>query len=53
MFFEGSVAEAIAASRREMKPLIVLLTGGHGVLAGYPAVPVRLLLPTGVPCTWH
>ncbi|KAL4422253.1 hypothetical protein ABPG75_008450, partial [Micractinium tetrahymenae] len=27
MFFEGSVAEAIQASRRELRPLIVLLTG--------------------------
>lgn len=27
MWFEGSVAEAIAASRQEGKPLLVLLTG--------------------------
>ena len=27
MFFEGGVAEAVAASRQEVKPLVVLLTG--------------------------
>ena len=27
MFYEGSIAEAIAEGRREGKPLIVLLTG--------------------------
>ena len=27
MWFEGSVAQAIAASRQEGKPLLVLLTG--------------------------
>jgi hypothetical protein len=32
MFFQGSVAEAIAASRREVKPLIVLLTGATTAL---------------------
>ena len=54
MFFQGSVAEAIAASRREMKPLIVLLTGLHRVLIEDRAVP-GCLLPAcrKVPCTWH
>jgi hypothetical protein len=54
MYFQGSVADAIAASRREMKPLIVLLTGLHRVLIGDSAVP-GCLLPAShnVPCLWH
>lgn len=40
MWFEGSVGEAIAASRQEGKPLIVLLTG---VPPG--TAPVKSALP--------